>query len=161
MRREYLKSYEEFSDAIFRYCYLRISDRDRAQDLMQETFLNAWGYIKNGNKVLNFKAFIYRTATNLIVDEYRRRKKNMSLDKLQTFGFDKASTDHEAMFNGQIAREVIEFMEKLDDKYKEVLLLKFVEDLSYKEIAEVLGITEKNVSVRISRGSKKLRKILR
>ena len=70
----FTKAYDELSDAIFRHCWFRIGDRERAKDLMQETFTKSWQYISRGEKVDNLKAFLYRVANNLIIDEYRKKK---------------------------------------------------------------------------------------
>lgn len=155
----YTQTYNELSDAIFRYCYLRISDRETAKDLTQETFIKVWRYLENGNKVDNMRALMYKTASNLIIDEYRKRK-TLSLDQLKLSGFDIPSRSHEDIHNCAMVKEIVEFMHKLDDKYKEVLILRYVDNLSSKEIAEIVGETQNNVSVRINRGFKKLKKIV-
>src|SRR3989338_11402702 len=74
------------SDAIFRYCYYRVFDREKAKDYVQETYLRPWKYLAEGRKVDNIRAFLYRTATNLIIDE-SRKKKATSLDQIIEKGF--------------------------------------------------------------------------
>ena len=89
---QFTKAYDELSDAIFRHCWFRIGDRERAKDLMQETFTKSWQYISRGEKVDNLKAFLYRVANNLIIDEYRK-KKELSLDNLMVEGFEPGFDD--------------------------------------------------------------------
>ena len=80
--KKYLEAYEKFADGIFRHTYLRLGDREKAKDLTQETFLKVWQYLIGCKSVVNFKAFLYKVASNLIIDE-TRKKKTDSLDKMQ------------------------------------------------------------------------------
>ncbi|MFH1608402.1 MAG: RNA polymerase sigma factor [Patescibacteria group bacterium] len=157
----FTESYKQFSDAIFRYCLYQTSNREKALDLTQDTFIKTWEYISGGKKVDNLKAFLYKVAGNLIID-YRRKKKADSLDQMKEYGFDVKSEINEMersenVFEKDLAMQIIN---ELDDKYKKVLLLKFAEDLSIKEIAKILKKSENNISVRIHRGIQKLKEIL-
>src|SRR3989344_4975700 len=100
LKREVAKAYDDFADAIFRHCYFRLSNRERAKELMQETFMRVWGYIERGNTIefTKIKPFLYKTASNLIIDEYRRNKNEVSLDRLREDGFEvveEATTEQE------------------------------------------------------------------
>lgn len=159
MKKNFVKAYDELSDAIFRHCYLRISDREKAKDICQEAFMKAWKYMKDGNDIQNLKAFIYKTANNLIIDEYRR-KKSLSLDKLMVDGFDPASKSHQDISNFAMANEIIKFIHCLDERYRAILIMKYVDDLTYKEIAKITGLTENYVLVRLNRGVKKIKLIM-
>src|SRR3989338_4735544 len=90
MQDEFLQAYEAYNDAIFRYCYFRVYDRERARELSQETFMKAWEYLsRTGKKIENLRAFLYKIATNLIIDNSRQKgKKTVSLDQLHEEGFD-------------------------------------------------------------------------
>jgi RNA polymerase sigma-70 factor (ECF subfamily) len=156
---QFVKAYEELSDAIFRHCYFKIGNRERAKDLMQDTFTKSWQYISGGSTVINLKAFLYRVANNLIIDEYRK-KKEMSLNILQEQGFDPGFDDRGKHNNTIDAQFVIKKIKELDEKYRDVVLMRFIDDMSPKDIAEALRESENNVSVRIHRGLKQLREIL-
>jgi RNA polymerase sigma-70 factor (ECF subfamily) len=155
------ESYEQFSDAIFRYCLYQTSNREKAIDLTQDTFIKTWEYISSGNKVENLKAFLYKVANNLIID-YRRKKKAESLDQLAETGFDPRSeiNEMERTENKFEINSALELIKKLDEKYREVLLMRFVEDLSVTEISKILRSSENNISVRIHRGIQKLKDLL-
>ncbi len=153
--------YDEYSDAIFRYCRFQTSNREKALDITQDTFIKTWEYLSSGKKVENIRAFLYKVARNLIID-YRRKKKSYSLEEMMNEGFDLKSEEgglatHESIFEGNIA---IETLERLDEKYREVLMLRYVEDMSVKDIAKIMGRTENNISVRIHRGLEKLKILL-
>lgn len=159
MEEEFLKVYEAQNDAIFRYCYFRVYSREKARDLTQEAFIKAWAYIKEGKEVENLKAFIYRVANNLIIDDVRK-KKETSLDALAENGFDPSigtTASEEQRIDGII---LIETLQHLDEEYRDVVYMRYIENLQPREIAEILNESVNAISVRIHRGLKKLKKIL-
>src|SRR3989338_52405 len=79
--KAFLAAYDEFGDAIFRFLAMKISDREVARDLTQETFTRAWDFCVEGGVIRDWKPFLYRTAYNLVVDVYRK-KRTVSLDSL-------------------------------------------------------------------------------
>ena len=159
LEEEFLKAYDEYSDAIFRHCYFRVFDRERGKDLMQETFMRAWEYLAKGEKVLNMRALLYRMANNLIIDE-SRKKREASLEALQEEGFDPSNDDSQHMKNRIEYSRVLGSLKHLDDSYRDIIVMRYVNDLSPSEIAEVTGESANTVSVRIYRGLKQLRSIL-
>ena len=155
----FLTAYEEYSDALFRHCYFRLYDRALAKDLVQEVFCKTWVYIADGKKINNLRAFLYKVANNMIVDEIRK-KKSLSLEGLMEEGFspkDEKTPDMEELITGQ---EVIKTLELLEEPYRTAVTMRFVDDLSPSEIAGILDISESNVSVRIHRGIKQLKEIV-
>ena len=159
MEQQFMKAYDELSDAIFRHCYFRIGDRERAKDLMQDTFTKSWQYINQGTQVSNLRAFLYKVANNLIIDEYRK-KKELSLDTLMADGFDPGFDDRKKNEQDIDSRFVLNIVNKLEEKYRAIILMKYIDDLSIREIAKAIGESENNVSVRIHRGLKQLKEIL-
>jgi RNA polymerase sigma-70 factor (ECF subfamily) len=161
MEQEFLEAYDNLADSVLRHCTFRISDHERAKDLTQETFMKVWEYIAEGNEVHNIRALIFHVLRNLITDEYRGKKnKALSLDILQEYGFDAPFMGDAHTRAQSDARIVIEAMRDLPDHYLEVLILRYVDELLVKDIADLVGETENTVSVRIHRGLKMLRKNL-
>ena len=158
---EFLKAYDAYADAIFRYCYFRLYDRERALDLMQETFLKTWEYgqKRRHKSIENLRAFLYKVARNLVINEAKKRRP-VSLDALEEAGVALPATDFK-ISDRLDARRALALAAQLEPKYREPLLLRFVEELGPKEIAELLNITENNVSVRINRGIHQLRKLMK
>ncbi len=154
----FLEAYDAFADAIFRHCYFRVSDRERAKDLMQETFTRAWQHLKGGEDVTNIKAYLYQIANNLIVDYYRK-KKDLSLDIMQEEGFDPGFDDREHLENFIAGSEAKELLGQLDDSHREVIVMRYIDDLSVTEIANTIGVSQNVVSVRLYRALKKLRNL--
>lgn len=160
LEQQFLKAYDAFADAIFRHCYLRVFDRERAKDFMQETFTRAWAYLAEGKEVKNIRAFLYQVATNLIIDE-SRKKKAASLNTMQEEGFDVLGEDGRTDWGSRMdAKRILPFLNQIDASYREVVALRYLDGLSPKEIAEIVGDSENTVSVRIHRGVKKLKLLL-
>ena len=157
---QFTAMYESYADAIFRYCYFRVSDKEQAKDLVQETFTRVWKCVTNGQLIENEKTFLFTIAHNLLIDTYRK-KKSFSLDRLLDDGFSPSDRGHAAIEAGAEIEQMYKYLEQLDEKYKQVLLMKFVEDLGPKDIASIIGETENNVSVRINRGMTQLRELLK
>ena len=77
------QAYEDHKDEIFRHCYFHTFDRELAKDLLQETFLKTWEYIVAGNDIENVRAFLYRVATNLVINAAKKKKEQ---SKRESFG---------------------------------------------------------------------------
>ncbi len=155
---QFLTAYDEYHDAIYRHCFFRVFSQTRAEELVQETFMRSWQYLMQGNKVDNIRAFLYRVANNLIIDE-SRKKKEESLEVLM-----EKSPAHEPSYEGGrniekkvLYNQIVEGMDDLPADYKEILTLRYVQDLDPKEIAERLDTNANNVSVKINRAVKALR----
>lgn len=162
----FLKAFDDFNDALFRHAYLRVSNREKAVDLVHDTFTKVWSYLKNGYEIENFRPFLYKVLNNLIIDEYRRRKE-ASLDAmLELEGVDEGSFDElsestaEALAATIDGRKAFELLEEMPDQYKEVIILRFVDQLGPREISALIEETENVVSVRIHRGLKMLRQLM-
>ena len=158
---DFVALYDEMADQLFRHCFFKLSNRELALDLVQETFARTWEYIAAGKEVKNIKGFVFKVANNLIIDEYRK-KKAVSLEALQeSTGFDAPLNEHKKTIFSVEVDTVLVHINKLDPKYKDVILMRYINDYSPKEIAQILGESENAVSVRINRGIKKVQEMLK
>jgi len=153
---EFSDAYEEHKDAIFRHCYFRTFDRELAKDLLQETFVKTWDYLRDGHDIDNMRAFLYKVATNLIINNARKAK-STSLEALQEAGFDPGEDDPETKRDWIEEKKVVTLLAKVDEPYRSAVTLRYVEGLQPAEIAEVLGVSANVISVRIHRGLKQLK----
>ena len=158
MEEKLLVAYDAHADAIFRHCYFKTGERELAQDMTQDVFLKVWSYLQQKHSILNMRAFLYRLADNLVIDWYRKRK-SQSLDILLDEGFEPIATDNKIEEQAEITHSLAKFRELRADDQK-LLTLRFVEDLSPSEIADILNESENTVSVRIHRAIKRLRALL-
>ena len=159
----FLKAFEDYSDALFRHASIRVSDREKAIDIVHDTFTKVWSYARAGHQIDSYRSFLYKVLNNLIIDEYRKRKE-VSLDALFSVeGVDEGSfpelseSTAEALAATIDGRKAFELLAELPDVYREVIIMRFVDELGPREISELIEESENVVSVRIHRGLKLLR----
>jgi RNA polymerase sigma-70 factor (ECF subfamily) len=162
----FLKAFEDYSDALFRHASIRISDRERAVDLVHDTFTKVWSYVRAGHQIESYRSFLYKVLNNLIIDEYRK-KKELSLDALLSEeGTDEGSfpelseSTTEALAATIDGKKAFGLLGTLPDEYREVIIMRFVDGLGPREISDLIEESENVVSVRIHRGLKLLRQLL-
>jgi len=160
----FLKAFEDYSDALFRHASIRISDKERAIDIVHDTFTKVWSYVRSGHQIDSYRSFLYKVLNNLIIDEYRKRKE-LSLDAmLAVEGVDEGSfpelqeSTMEALAATIDGQKAFALVGELPDEYREVIILRFVDGLGPREISDLIEESENVVSVRIHRGLKLLRK---
>jgi RNA polymerase sigma-70 factor, ECF subfamily len=159
----FLKAFEDYSDALFRHASIRVSDREKAIDIVHDTFTKVWSYARAGHQIDSYRSFLYKVLNNLIIDEYRKRKE-VSLDALMAVeGVDEGSFPElsestvEALAATIDGRKAFELLAELPDVYREVIIMRFVDELGPREISDLIEESENVVSVRIHRGLKLLR----
>ena len=156
--KEFIRAYTEYSDALFRYCYFKIGDREIALDMVSDVFTKAWDYIRSGKEVENIRALLYRIAHNLVIDWYRK-KKSLSLDALSEDGFDPVDTFANTSIQAELSH-ALEKMKELEQRDQDLITWRLVEEMSISEIAELISENENTVSVRLHRAMAKLKKVL-
>ena len=160
MKDMFLKAYSDYADAIFRYCLMRIGDREKAVDLVQETFMKTWIYMQKDITILNIRAFLYKTAGNLVIDEYRKRKPIDSLEAInEETGFEPSLDLTSFLIDKIDGAGAVALLGKIPEPYGQVIFMRFVEELSLSEIAEITGQTENAIAVQVHRGIAKLQKL--
>lgn len=155
-----LVAYDAHAREVLRYVIVKTGDEEIAKDIVSETFLKTWKYVQE-NEVKNIRAFLYKTATNLVIDHYRIKPRNTPL--LEDMPFEPDHTrvsledrvDTKAAF--EKARAAIQCLPK---DYREIFTLRFVQGLELKEIKEITGKSMTNIYVILHRGTKALRKEL-
>ncbi|MDD9150003.1 MULTISPECIES: RNA polymerase sigma factor SigW [unclassified Sporolactobacillus] len=158
---------DRYKNSVFAICLRMVGNRQEAEDLSQETFIRAYKHIDQFDNNRSFSTWIFRIATNLSIDSLRRKKPSVSLDA-EIPGAD-GIVLKELLSGGEILpdeRIIRAEMEKiiqheislLPEKYRSAVILKYIEDLSLKEISEIMGIPVGTVKTRIHRGREMLRK---
>ena len=162
----FLEAFDEYGDALFRHAFLRISDREKAIDVVHDTFTKVWTYVRNGHEVDQFRPFLYKVLNNLIIDSYRKTKE-ASLDALMAIeGIDEGTFDElsestvESLASTIDGKKAFEMVQEIPDTYREVIMLTFVDGLGPKEISALLEESENVISVRLHRGLKILRQMI-
>jgi RNA polymerase sigma-70 factor (ECF subfamily) len=168
LKKHFIELYHKEADSIFRFCIIRVSDREVAIDITQDVFMSYWNYLLEGKKVISGRALLFAITRNSIIDWYRK-KKNISLERIikedglnffkseGEFLIDKASNKAETLAEVKL---FIEKINKIDPIYREEVYLRFIEELTPKEIAIILEKPVTTVSVHVHRGLDQLRKLL-
>lgn len=150
--------YEAHADAIFRFCFFKTSDREVAKDLTQDVFVKVFKYIIEGKEIENEKAFLYAVAKNIVIDFWRKKKSVHEAELPEGFMNSVPSQSNtEVLAEYQI---FLSLLDKLSPTDREVIILRHVEDMSSKDMAELLGERENTILVRISRATEKLRTLM-
>jgi len=170
-REAFAEVYDFYVVKIFRFVYLKTNSKETAEDLTSEVFLKCWRYIKRrkesgekeiikGNKL---SSFLYKIARNLIIDFYR--KKQVPTIEIDDDLKDKIKDQKQDILSDISAKQEIEglmkALSKLKGEYREIIILRHVEDLSITEIAEITGKTSGSVRVSLHRGVKMLEKAMK
>ena len=154
---------ERYKAKLMRYGNKLLFNRGDVEDIVQEVFIKVYRNLKSFDPARKFSAWIYRIAHN----EFINHGKKFSRQLTDYFDFEvllpkaPAAADRLAEeFDLQSLKDKLgESLPKLDSKYREPLVLYFLEELDYKEIAEVLHLPVNTVGIRIMRGKEQLRKI--
>jgi RNA polymerase sigma-70 factor, ECF subfamily len=156
---QFIAAYDEYADAIFRFCYAQCGNRDLAHDLTQEAFARAWRYVAGGKRIDQMRPFLYRTARNALIDHLRRAS-STSLDRMREQGFDIADERTVGPVEAAQTAEAVRLIGELEPKYREAVSMRYIDELSPRDIAAAVGTSENTVSVRIHRGLQKLRELM-
>lgn len=156
----FLQIYDTYADDLFRFCFLKVSSRELAEDLTQEVFTRFWQALREGTIMRSERALLYTIARNLVIDWYRKKKES-SLDALTEDGIEFAGDTASDITREAEIGEALRAVDTLDVPSREVLILRFVDGLTPKEIATLTGESANAVSVRLNRAIKKVRAELR
>ena len=153
--REFEKTVITYKDQLYNYLFWMTGNRTEAEDVLQETFLR---YYKYGDPVENPKAWLFKVARNVYLKRQRKRSREVSLELVET---DPVMPGMQiALEREELIRKVREGLRKLKDHHREVIILRYMEGLSYEEIAAVLGESVGTIKSRLNRAKEKLKEKL-
>lgn len=160
-RAAFTTLYDRYVDRVYRHVRYRLSDRTEAEDITQEVFVRAWKAIPRYRRTgAPFLAWLTTIAHNLIVDSYRRSGRTTSLEKT---GLPEQvdEINLEAVVESTLSREKVrDAILKLKDDRRRVTMMRFIDGLSYREIARAMNKSEGAVRVTQHRALQELRKLL-
>lgn len=152
--------YDQYVKQIYRFIMIKVSDRSLAEDMTQEVFLKTWQHLVDQRSLSNFRAFIFRIARNIVIDHYRKLN-------IQSLPLDYAEeVEEEIVVADQVessldAAALLKHLRLLKSEYQEALILRYVEEMSLDEIAEVLQKDKANVRVILHRAINKLKQVIK
>ncbi len=146
-----------YADAIFRYCYFKVGDREVAKDITQDVFIKIWEYLAKGEDIENMKAYLYKVAHNAVID-FWRKSKSIPDSNLSPLVFENAEASEKTELQAEYS-VFLSMLKKISEEDRDLIVMRYVEDMTPGEIAQILGVRENTVSVRISRAVSRLRDI--
>ena len=148
--------YDKYIDKIYRFVFLKVNSEPIAQDITSETFMRTLEYINknSGSDIENIQAFLYRSASNAVIDYYRQKsRQNVPLNEFNVRDADSVTSEQKTQIT-----MIKDALQKLEGEHADVVMWHYVEDLSIKEIADILNRPEGTIRVMLHRGLKELRR---
>ena len=147
--------------ALYAHAFRRLGDHQSAEDAVQDTLLRAYRALPSFDGDLRLRAWLHRILTNVCHDEGNRRRRQSGLiDRLEAQPVELAPDPVEETVLHDTVRVMTEALADLPETYREALVLRYVDGLSFREVAEVAGVTEENARARVHRGRVALHKVL-
>ncbi len=162
---------EQYQQGIINHAYSMFLNREDALDMAQETFIKAFNAIASFNRQSSFKTWLFRIATNVCLDELRRRKRRAATVSLtaeedgdspgvQIDVADVSADPAEAAQQAFLRQAIEKAIGELDTEYRTAIVLREIEGMDYNEIAKTMGCSLGTVKSRISRARAQLREKL-
>lgn len=157
---EFLEHYNAFYSKILNYVFYRTGqDRHLAEDLTQEIFMKALERFDSYDSARAFQAWLYTIARNHLTDYYRKRRERVSYDTLENV----LTTEEDVpadIDQRRLVQRVVTALSKLTDSEQELITLRYVQELTTEEIADILGKNSNAIYVGLHRAVKKLRTVM-
>lgn len=150
------EAYQNYEKDLKARVFSKLNDRGVGEDLVQTAFMKAWIYLMKGGKINIMKAFLHHVLNNLIVDEYRKRK-TVSLDLLLDKGFEPAFDESDNIYTGLDGKKTLGLIKRLPQKYQKVMKMRYVKDLSLKEMSALTRQSKNTLAVQAYRGLQMLK----
>lgn len=154
--------YDLYHDRIYRFVLFKIGNKEDAQDLTAEAFLKCWDHINRNKPITNLNALLYSIGRNLVIDHYRRQKAKYEISEETVEAIPDLKSE-DIIKNIEVKNEseiVFKALDVLNGQYKEILILKYIDELTNKEISEIMDISEGNARVMAHRAIESLKKVL-
>jgi RNA polymerase sigma-70 factor (ECF subfamily) len=156
--------YDLYINKIYRYIYFKVPNELDAEDLTSNVFLKMWHYLNSAGarEISNLNAFLYKIAHNLVIDYYRAKNEdilNIEAEILAQIQDKNNDLGQKIAINSDL-EQILKALPGLKKEYREIILLKYVEELSTKEIAEVLAKKRGAVRILLHRALNTLKKII-
>ena len=161
---------DRYKDQLTNYIYRFVGDWEECEDLLQETFLRVYRNRHSYRPVAKFSTWLYTIAGNLARSEYRKRKRrnvysiqsvNRDNEEYEIDIPDESFSPDEAAEGAIQDKYIQEALMEIPEEFREVVVLRDIQQLSYDEIAQVTGLPMGTVKSRINRGRTKLQALLK
>lgn len=152
--------YDLLLTPIYRYVYYKVQNQEVAEDITEEVFLKAWKYIQRyKDQSYSFGSWLYRIAHNVTMDYFRKEEPLLEIQE-EFLDVQKGNHPQKKVENFYQEKEIQKALLCLSENQKQVIVLKYINDLSYKEISEIMEKSELAIRLLHSRALKALRELL-
>ena len=163
-KQAFIEAYDLYIEQVYRFVYFKIGTKEDAEDITSMVFLKCWNYIYEGKleSYDTLKPLLYKIARNTIIDHYRKMQKRetVSIDSVPE-AVDESSDVHAQAATSLDFKNVIEQkLPLLKEEYRDIIILRFINELSVSEISKILGKTTGNVRVLVHRALQSLQEIV-
>ena len=156
LQAELTVAHHDYGKRLNEHAFFKVQNHSTGEDLVQSAFIKTWIYLVKGGKIDIMKAFLYHVLNDLIVDEYRKRK-TTSLDVLLEKGFKPSAGDSGRLLDVLDGKAALLLIQHLPEKYQKVMRMRYLQDLSLKEMSLITGQSKNTIAVQAHRGLEKLK----
>ena len=157
-RKTFSKIYDKYIDKIYRFIFVKVNSKEIAEDLTSESFSKAWSSFKEkGSDIENIQAFLYRIARNLVTDYYRQKGRAHIIPTDNPRIIDPRHNLKEEVEIKSDIENIKIVLSNLKDDYQNVIVWRYLDDLSIPEVAKLLDRTEDATRVLLHRALKVLK----
>jgi RNA polymerase sigma-70 factor (ECF subfamily) len=149
----------EIESHVYRTAYYMLNNEQDALDVSQEALIRIYTKINSYEEKAQFKTWVQRIVTNICIDKFRKTKPTVSVDEHEMIFSSEINVEHEVI-STYVAQDIQEAIEKLPEHHRTVVILRYVEDFSYNEIAESLNLPINTVKSYLFRARKQLQNLL-
>lgn len=151
--------YSTYQNSLSAYALSKTNNQTLSDDLVQDTFTKTWKYLVRNGKIVSMRALLYHILKQLIIDEYRKHNKAISLDDLLEKGFEPIKDDYDRIFDISDGKRIAKLIHRLPEKYQIVVHMRYVKELTLKEMSLLTRQSPNTVAVQCHRGLEKLKTI--
>ena len=156
-RKIFSSIYDKYVDKIYRFIFIKVSSQEIAEDLCSETFLRGWQVFKEREDIENPPAFLYQIARNLIIDHYREKGRTNFVSPEIVPIVDPNPGVEEKMALSSDIDNIRTALVSLGGEYQDVIIYRYLDELSISEIAKIMEKSEGTVRVTLHRALKTLK----
>lgn len=159
LKKQFSKIYDKNIDAIYRFVFFKVNSEEIAQDLTSEAFLKGWEvFQREGSKVENPRALIYRIARNLVIDHYRKKDKEQVVSVDNFWMPDPRPGLEDSVLLNSDFEQIKKALVNLKDNYQSVITMHYIEGMSTKEISKIMRKSDGATRVLLHRALSSLRR---
>lgn len=157
--------YDLYVGRIYRFIFFKVNRKEEAEDLTSDVFLKTWQYLteKTDKEIKSFSGLIYQVARNSLVDWYRAKANRPEFSLEQAPDVEEIPGEDKMVANlmvNESAKVLLKHVRQMKQEYQEVILLRYIEELSIKEIAQIIKKSPINVRVTLHRATNILKKAM-